>query len=291
MTEVPTITLNDGNKMPLLGLGVFQIPDHEKARQTVEMALANGYRMIDTAEVYENQIAVGEAIAESAVNRDDIFLTTKIWVSNMSFEKATKAIDHDLKELGTDYLDLVLLHQPYGDTFGAWNALAAAKRAGKVRSIGLSNFYPDQYMNLELAHEDKPAINQIEINPWFQQTNDVKFFQGRDVAVEAWAQFAEGKHDIFNNKTLKEIAEAHHKTTAQVILRWLTQQDIVVIPKSVHEKRQKENLDIFDFELTKDEMDKIKGLDKGESQFFDHCDPAVIDDIFGESLKQLRDSE
>lgn len=291
MTEVPTITLNDGNKMPLLGLGVFQIPDHEKARQTVEMALANGYRMIDTAEVYENQIAVGEAIAESAVNRDDIFLTTKIWVSNMSFEKATKAIDHDLKELGTDYLDLVLLHQPYGDTFGAWNALAAAKRAGKVRSIGLSNFYPDQYMNLELAHEDKPAINQIEINPWFQQTNDVKFFQGRDVAVEAWAQFAEGKHDIFNNKTLKEIAEAHHKTTAQVILRWLTQQDIVVIPKSVHEKRQKENLDIFDFELTKDEMDKIKGLDKDVSQFFDHRDPAVIDDIFGESLKQLRDSE
>lgn len=291
MTEVPTITLNDGNKMPLLGLGVFQIPDHEKARQTVEMALANGYRMIDTAEVYENQIAVGEAIAESAVNRDDIFLTTKIWVSNMSFEKATKAIDHDLKELGTDYLDLVLLHQPYGDTFGAWNALAAAKRAGKVRSIGLSNFYPDQYMNLELAHEDKPAINQIEINPWFQQTNDVKFFQGRDVAVEAWAQFAEGKHDIFNNKTLKEIADAHHKTTAQVILRWLTQQDIVVIPKSVHEKRQKENLDIFDFELTKDEMDKIKELDKGVSQFFDHRDPAVIDDIFGESLKQLRDSE
>lgn len=291
MTEVPTVTLNDGNKMPLLGLGVFQIPDHEKARQTVEMALANGYRMIDTAEVYENQIAVGEAIAESAVNRDDIFLTTKIWVSNMSFEKATKAIDHDLKELGTDYLDLVLLHQPYGDTFGAWNALAAAKRAGKVRSIGLSNFYPDQYMNLELAHEDKPAINQIEINPWFQQTNDVKFFQGRDVAVEAWAQFAEGKHDIFNNKTLKEIAEAHHKTTAQVILRWLTQQDIVVIPKSVHEKRQKENLDIFDFELTKAEMDKIKELDKGVSQFFDHRDPAVIDDIFGESLKQLRDSE
>ena len=162
MTEVPTITLNDGNKMPLLGLGVFQIPDHEKARQTVEMALANGYRMIDTAEVYENQIAVGEAIAESAVNRDDIFLTTKIWVSNMSFKKATKAIDHDLKELGTDYLDLVLLHQPYGDTFGAWNALAAAKRAGKVRSIGLSNFYPDQYMNLELAHEDLSLIHISE---------------------------------------------------------------------------------------------------------------------------------
>ena len=146
-------------------------------------------------------------------------------------------------------------------------------------------------MNLELAHEDKPAINQIEINLWFQQTNDVKFFQGRDAAVEAWAKFAEGKHDTFNNKTLKEIAEAHHKTTAQVILRWLTQQDIVVIPKSVHEKRQKENLDIFDFELTKDKMDKIKGLDKCVSQFFDHRDPAVIDDTFGGGLKQLCDSE
>ena len=291
MTEVPTITLNDGNKMPQLGLGVFRIPDHEKARQTVEMALANGYRMIDTAEAYDNQIAVGEAIAESAVNRDDIFLTTKIWVSNMSYEKATRAIDHDLKELGTDYIDLVLLHQPYGDTFGAWDALAAAKRAGKIRSIGLSNFYPDQYMNLELAHEDKPAINQIEISPWFQQTNDVKFFQGRDVAVEAWAQFANGKHDIFNNKVLKEIAEKHHKTVGQVILRWLTQKSIVVIPKAVHDEHQKENINIFDFKLTQDEMAKIKELDKGESQFFDHRDPAAIDNIFGESLRQLRDSE
>lgn len=291
MTEVPTITLNDGNKMPQLGLGVFRIPDHEKARQTVEMALANGYRMIDTAEAYDNQIAVGEAIAESAVNRDDIFLTTKIWVSNMSYEKATNAIDHDLKELGTDYIDLVLLHQPYGDTFGAWDALAAAKRAGKVRSIGLSNFYPDQYMNLELAHEDKPAINQIEISPWFQQTNDVKFFQGRDVAVEAWAQFANGKHDICNNKVLKEIAENHHKTVGQVILRWLTQKSIVVIPKAVHDEHQKENINIFDFKLTQDEMAKIKELDKGESQFFDHRDPAAIDNIFGESLRQLRDSE
>ena len=291
MTEVPTITLNDGNKMPQLGLGVFRIPDHEKARQTVEMALANGYRMIDTAEAYDNQIAVGEAIAESAVNRDDIFLTTKIWVSNMSYEKAINAIDHDLKELGTDYIDLVLLHQPYGDTFGAWDALAAAKRAGKIRSIGLSNFYPDQYMNLELAHEDKPAINQIEISPWFQQTNDVKFFQGRDVAVEAWAQFANGKDDIFNNKVLKEIAENHHKTVGQVILRWLTQKSIVVIPKAVHDEHQKENINIFDFKLTQDEMAKIKELDKGESQFFDHRDPAAIDNIFGESLKQLRDSE
>ena len=291
MTEVPTITLNDGNKMPQVGLGVFRIPDHDKARQTVEMALANGYRMIDTAEAYDNQIAVGEAIAESAVNRDDIFLTTKIWVSNMSFEKATKAIDHDLKELGTDYIDLVLLHQPYGDTFGAWNALEAAKSAGKIRSIGLSNFYPDQYMNLELAHEDKPAINQIEISPWFQQANDVKFFQGRNVAVEAWAQFANGKNDIFNNKVLTEIAETHHKTVGQVILRWLTQKSIIVIPKAVHDEHQKENINIFDFELTQDEMAKIGELDKGESQFFDHRDPAAIDDIFGESLKQLRDSE
>ena len=225
------------------------------------------------------------------IKREDVYLTTKLWVSNASFEKAEKAIDHDLKELKTDYIDLMLLHQPYGDVYGAWNALSAAKRAGKIRSIGLSNFYPDLYMNLELAHEDKPALNQIEINPWFQQTNDVKFFQGRDVAVEAWAPFAEGKEDIFNNDVLKEIAANHRKTVGQVILRWLVQRSIIVIPKSVHDKRQKENMDIFDFELTREEMEQIKHLDKGVSQFFDHRDPAVIDNIFGESLKQLRDSE
>ncbi|WP_265484632.1 MULTISPECIES: aldo/keto reductase [unclassified Lactobacillus] len=287
---MPTIFLNDGNEMPQLGFGVYQVPDHDEAKKAVAEALRNGYRLIDTAEMYGNQRAVGEAIKESGIKREEIFLTSKIWVNHLTFEKAQKAIDDDLKELDTDYIDLMLIHQPYGDIFGAWNAMAAAKRAGKIKSIGLSNFYPDQYMNLELAHEEKPAINQIEINPFFQQTNDVKFFQGRDVAVEAWAPFAEGKNDIFNNHLLKEIGEKYGKTPAQVILRWLIQREIVVIPKSVHSNRQKENMDIFDFELTKDEMENIRGLDKGVSQFFDHRDPAVIDDIFGESLNQLRHS-
>ena len=291
MSNIPTITLNDGNKIPQLGFGMFQIPNHDEAVEALTMALNNGYRLIDTAEAYHNQDVFHEALEKSGLKREDVYLTTKLWVSNASFEKAEKAIDHDLKELKTDYIDLMLLHQPYGDVYGAWNALAAAKRAGKIRSIGLSNFYPDLYMNLELAHEDKPALNQIEINPWFQQTNDVKFFQGRDVAVEAWAPFAEGKDNLFGNEVLKEIAKKHHKTVGQVILRWLVQRSIIVIPKSVHDERQKENMDIFDFELTSDEMQKIKHLDKGVSQFFDHRDPAVIDNIFGESLKQLRDSE
>ena len=291
MSNIPTITLNDGNKIPQLGFGMFQIPNHDEAVEALTMAFNNGYRLIDTAEAYHNQDVFHESLEKSGLKREDVYLTTKLWVSNASFEKAEKAIDHDLKELKTDYIDLMLLHQPYGDVYGAWNALSAAKRAGKIRSIGLSNFYPDLYMNLELAHEDKPALNQIEINPWFQQTNDVKFFQGRDVAVEAWAPFAEGKEDIFNNDVLKEIAANHRKTVGQVILRWLVQRSIIVIPKSVHDERQKENMDIFDFELTREEMEQIKHLDKGVSQFFDHRDPAVIDNIFGESLKQLRDSE
>ena len=291
MSKIPTITLSDGNKIPQLGFGMYQIPKHEDAVKALTMAFKNGYRLIDTAEAYHNQDAFHEALEKSGLKREDVYLTTKLWVSNASFEKAEKAIDHDLKELDTDYIDLMLLHQPYGDVYGAWNALAAAKRAGKIRSIGLSNFYPDLYMNLELAHEDKPVLNQIEINPWFQQTNDVKFFQGRDVAVEAWAPFAEGKYDIFNNDVLKEIAANHNKSVGQVILRWLIQRSIIVIPKSVHDERQKENIDIFDFELSKKEMEKIKKLDKGISNFFDHRDPAVIDDIFGESLRQLRDSE
>ena len=231
MSKIPTIFLNDGNEMPQLGFGVYQVPDHNEAKNAVLAALSNGYRLIDTAEVYDNQKAVGEAIKESNVSRDDIFLTSKIWVNHLTFEKAQKAIDDDLKELGTDYIDLMLIHQPYGDIYGAWNAMAQAKRAGKIKSIGLSNFYPDQYMNLELAHEEKPAINQIEINPFFQQTNDVKFFQGRDVAVEAWAPFAEGKNDIFNNQLLKDIGEKYGKTPAQVILRWLIQRQFIQIVK------------------------------------------------------------
>ncbi|WP_242368257.1 aldo/keto reductase [Lactobacillus intestinalis] len=288
MTKISMIKLNDGNEIPQLGFGVFQIPDHNEAVKTVEMALKNGYRLIDTAEAYNNQKAVGEAIKNSGIDRKDIFLTTKLWVSNFTYEKATKAIDYDLEELGTDYIDLMLLHQAYGDVAGAWRALEDAQKAGKIKSIGVSNFWPDQMMNLQLMSNVKPALNQIEINPWFQRDPEVKWNQKDDVAVEAWAPFAEGKDGIFTNPTLAEIGEKYGKSVGQVILRWLIQRGIIVIPKSVHDARQKENIDIFDFELSDDDMRKIAGLDKNVSQFFDHHDPQTIKQIFGSSLNQLR---
>lgn len=289
MTKIPTIKLNDGNEMPQLGFGVFQIPDHDEAVKTVEMALANGYRLIDTAEAYNNQKAVGEGIKNSGVKREDIFLTTKLWVSNFTYEKAKAAIDNDLNELGTDYIDLMLLHQAYGDVYGAWRAMEEAQKAGKIKSLGVSNFWPDQVTNLELGNNVKPVINQIEVNPWFQREQEVKWNQGDNVAVEAWAPFAEGKGGIFTNPVLKEIGDKYGKSTGQVILRWLLQRGIVVIPKSVHDTRQKENIDVFDFELSADDMKKISALDKNQSQFFDHHDPMTIEQIFGSSLAQLKD--
>lgn len=288
MTKIPTIKLNDGNEMPQLGFGVFQIPDHDEAIKTVEMALANGYRLIDTAEAYNNQKAVGEGMKNSGVKREDIFLTTKLWVSNFTYEKAKAAIDNDLKELGTDYIDLMLLHQAYGDIYGAWRAMEEAQKAGKIKSLGVSNFWPDQVTNLELGNNVKPVINQIEVNPWFQREQEVKWNQGDKVAVEAWAPFAEGKGGIFTNPVLKEIGDKYGKSTGQVILRWLLQRGIVVIPKSVHDARQKENIDVFDFELNADDMKKIASLDKNQSQFFDHHDPMTIEQIFGSSLAQLK---
>jgi diketogulonate reductase-like aldo/keto reductase len=286
--QIPTIKLNDGNEMPQLGFGVFQIPDHDQAVKTVEMALANGYRLIDTAEAYNNQAAVGEGIKNSGVNRDNIFLTTKLWVSNFTYEKAKAAIDHDLAELGTDYIDLLLLHQAYGDVYGAWHAMEEAQAAGKVKSIGVSNFWPDQVVNLQLGNKVKPALNQIEINPWFQREAEVKWNQSDEIAVEAWAPFAEGKDGIFTNPVLQAIGEKYGKSTGQVILRWELQRGIIVIPKSVHDARQKENIDVFDFELNADEMQQISALDKNKSQFFDHHDPMTIEQIFGSSLAQLK---
>ena len=216
---VPEIKLNDGNQIPKMGFGVFQISDHNQVVQAVKDALGVGYRLIDTAEAYNNQTAVGQAIKESDVNRDDIFLTTKLWVSNFSYEKAKKAIDHDLKELGTDYIDLMLLHQAYGDVAGAWRAMEEAQQEGKIKSLGVSNFWPDQLKNLELMSNVKPVINQIEVNPWYQRVSEVQWNQKDNVAVEAWAPFAEGKNGIFNNEVLKAIGEKYGKTTGQVILR------------------------------------------------------------------------
>lgn len=286
---IPTTTLNNGVTMPQLGFGVFQVPDLDDCEAAVTAALKAGYRLIDTATAYQNEEAVGRAIKKSGLKREDLFITSKLWVSDFTYERAQRGIDASLKRLGLDYMDLYLLHQPYGDTMGAWRALEEAYHAGKIRAIGVSNFYADQLKNLELTMTVQPAVNQIEVNPWYQQTDEVNFNQHEQVRVEAWAPFAEGKHDIFNQPTIQAIAEAHHKTTGQVILRWLLQRGITVIPKSVHPERMAENMAVFDFELSTSEMAALASLDTGVSQFFDHRDPVTIEQIFGASLKQLHE--
>ena len=289
MVNVPMKKLNNGVQMPVLGFGVFQVPDPKECKQAVLDALASGYRLIDTAAAYQNEAAVGEAIKESGIAREEIFVTSKLWVSDFTYERAKAGIERSLELLGLDHIDLYLLHQPYGDTMGAWRALEEAYQAGKIRAIGVSNFYADQLKNLELTTNIKPAVNQIEINPWFQQTSEVTFAQSEDILVEAWAPFAEGKHDIFTNEKIKAIGEKYGKSNGQVILRWLLQRGITVIPKSVHKNRMEENIDVFDFELSPADMEVMASLDKNESQFFDHRDPVAIEQIFGSSLRQLRD--
>ncbi|ARO10228.1 aldo/keto reductase [Lactiplantibacillus plantarum] len=283
-----TVKLNNGVEMPKLGFGVFQVTDLDQCEQAVVDAIDSGYRLIDTAAAYQNEAAVGRAIKRSGVDRKELFITSKLWVSDANYERAQKGIEQSLNNLGLDYLDLYLLHQPYGDVVGAWRALEEAYKAGKIRAIGVSNFYGGQLKNLELSNEVKPAINQIEVNPWYQQKSEVDFAQSDDIQVEAWAPFAEGKHEIFTNKVIAEIANKYGKSNGQVILRWLLQRGIVVIPKSVHKNRMAENINVFDFELKSDEMNALNNLDKGESQFFDHRDPRVIEQIFGASLAQLK---
>ncbi|PMD72471.1 2,5-diketo-D-gluconic acid reductase [Companilactobacillus nuruki] len=283
-----TIKLNNGIEMPQVGFGVFQITDLQQCETAVVDAIASGYRLLDTAAAYQNETAVGKAIKKSGIDRKNLFVTSKLWVSDANYPKAQKAIDQTLKNLKTDYLDLYLMHQPYGDVSGAWRAMEEAYEAGKIRAIGVSNFYADQLKNLELSNDIKPVINQIEVNPWHQQKEEVEFAQSEDIAVEAWAPFAEGKHNIFTNETLASIGQKYNKTSGQVILRWLLQRGIVVIPKSVHKERMQENIDVFDFELSDSEMKSIASLDRNESQFFDHRDPVTIEQIFGSSLEQLR---
>ena len=283
-----TVKLNNGVEMPKLGFGVFQVTDLDQCEQAVVDAIDSGYRLIDTAAAYQNEAAVGRAIKRSGVDRKELFITSKLWVSDANYERAQKGIEQSLNNLGLDYLDLYLLHQPYGDVVGAWRALEEAYKAGKIRAIGVSNFYGDQLKNLELSNEVKPAINQIEVNPWYQQKSEVDFAQSDDIQVEAWAPFAEGKHEILTNKVIAEIANKYGKSNGQVILRWLLQRGIVVIPKSVHKNRMAENINVFDFELKSDEINALNNLDKGESQFFDHRDPRVIEQIFGASLAQLK---
>jgi len=270
------VTLNNGVKMPLLGFGVFQVTDLAECERAVEDALGVGYRLFDTAASYQNEEAVGRALRKSGLARDELFVTTKLWVSDTGYEKTKQAFDRSLKLLGLDFLDLYLIHQPYGDVHGSWRAMQELQREGRVRAIGVSNFHPDRVMDLIVHNEITPAVNQIETHPFNQQIATQLFLQDNGVQIEAWAPFAEGKHDIFKNELLRSIGAKHGKTIGQVILRWLVQRGVVVIPKSVRKERMVENFAVFDFALDEGEMASIVALDTRTSSFFDHRDPAIV---------------
>ena len=270
------IVLNNGVQMPILGFGVFQIEDLAECERSVRDAIDVGYRLIDTAASYGNEQAVGDAIRASGVPRDELFVTTKLWIADTGFEKTKRAFDRSMKRLQLDYLDLYLIHQPYGDVFGSWRAMEELYREGRIKAIGVSNFHPDRVMDFMVHNEVVPAVDQIETHPFHQQVGTQKFLTENNIQIESWGPFAEGKNNIFRNEVLVSIAEKHGKTVAQVILRWLTQRNIIVIPKSVRKERMAENFNIFDFELTQEDMDAITQLDTGTSLFFDHRDPAMV---------------
>jgi 2,5-diketo-D-gluconate reductase A len=274
--STPTVKLNNGLAMPILGFGVYQMSDHAECERSIIDALQTGYRLIDTAASYGNEEAVGRAIKNSGVPREDIFLTTNLWVADAGDGKTKAAFDRSLKRLGLDYVDLYLIHQPFGDVYGAWREMEAIYREGRAEAIGVSNFHPDRVMDFIQHHEVKPAVNQIETHPFHQQVETQKFLQENGVQIESWGPFAEGRNDIFHNAVLRSIGEPYGKSIAQVIVRWLVQRGIVVIPKSVRKERIAENFNVFDFELSTDDMAKIAALDTGTSAFFDHRDPAIV---------------
>jgi diketogulonate reductase-like aldo/keto reductase len=269
------VTLNNGVEMPILGFGVYQIPP-EQTEQAVTEALAAGYRLLDTAAAYGNEEAVGRAIKNSGIPREELFVTTKLWVQDApAQENAKRAFETSLDKLGLDHLDLYLMHQPFADVYGQWRAMEDLHRAGRVRAIGVANFYPDRLVDLILNNDITPAVNQIETHPFFQRTADHEVMREYGVQIQSWGGFAEGRNNLFTHPLLSEIAEKHGKSVAQVVLRWLTQRGIVAIPKSVRAERMAENIDVFDFELTDDQMASIAALDTGTSLFFDHRDPAI----------------
>jgi diketogulonate reductase-like aldo/keto reductase len=270
------VKLNNGIEMPILGFGVFQIPDQIECEEAVLNAIEIGYRLIDTAASYQNEKAVGNAIKKSGVPREELFITTKLWAQDMGYEKTKLAFQKSLDKLQLEYLDLYLIHQPYGDVFGSWKAMQELHQQGKIKAIGVANFHPDRVIDLIINSGFTPAVNQIETHPFHQQVETQPFLVENKVQIQSWGPFAEGKNDIFNNEVLKNIASNHNKSIAQVILRWLIQRNVVAIPKSVRKERIKENFNIFDFQLSVTEMQTIQTLDTKTSLFFDHRDPNMV---------------
>ncbi|MGN1086592.1 MAG: aldo/keto reductase [Porcipelethomonas sp.] len=270
------VTLNNGVKMPKLGYGVYQI-DPAEAERCVLDAISVGYRSIDTAQAYGNEEGVGNAIVKCGVPREELFITTKVWISNAGYEKAKASIEESLRKLKTDYIDLLLIHQPFSDYYGTYRAMEEAYKAGKVKAIGVSNFYPDRFIDIHHFADIKPAVNQVETHVFHQQKTAKEYLKNCGAQIESWGPFAEGKNDYFNNPVLKEIGTKYGKSAAQVALRFLLQSDVVVIPKSTHKERMEENFSVFDFTLTADEMAAIEVLDGGESLFFSHYDPKIVE--------------
>ncbi|MDP4201702.1 MAG: aldo/keto reductase [Bacteroidota bacterium] len=268
--------LNNGVEMPILGLGVYQITDAQECENSVLDAINAGYRLIDTASAYGNEQAVGNAIKKSGVARNELFITTKLWISDAGYDKTKKAFEKSLTNLGLEYLDLYLIHQPFGDVHGSWRAMEELYNEGKIKAIGVSNFQPDRIMDLMVFNKVLPAINQIETHPFNQQIETEKFLNENNVQIESWGPFAEGRNDLFKNEVLVSIGKKYNKSVGQVVLRWLTQRGVVVIPKSVRKEKIIENFNIFDFQLNDDDMDTIKTLDTGKSLFLDHRDPAIV---------------
>ena len=271
-----TVKLNNGVEIPILGFGVFQITDPAECERSVVDAIQTGYSHIDTAASYQNEEAVGRGIKQSGVAREKLFITTKLWIQSNGYEGTLKAFERSLKRLQLDYLDLYLIHQPFGDVYGEWRAMEELYQQGKVRAIGVSNFHPDRIMDLMIHNKITPAVNQIEVNPFQQQIDTQKFLQDNSVQVEAWAPFAEGKNNIFQNEILLSIAAKHKKSVAQVILRWLVQRGIIALAKSTRKERMLENISVFDFELSAEDMAAITTLDTKTSSFFDHRNPEMV---------------
>lgn len=274
------VTLNNGVKMPILGYGVYQVDPAECERCVLD-AISVGYRLIDTAQAYNNEEGVGAAIEKCGVPRDELFIVSKVWISNAGYEKAKASIDESLKKLKSDYIDLMLIHQPFGDYYGTYRAMTEAYKEGKLRAIGVSNFYPDRLIDICQFQEVVPSINQVETHPFNQQIEANKIMKKYGVQIMSWGPFAEGKNNIFGNEVLNEIGAKYGKSAAQVILRFLIQSDVVVIPKSTHKERMEENFNVFDFELSDEDMSRITALDGGESLFFSHYDPNTVEFLTG----------